>query len=211
MWLCMAVAMAAPLPDCVERAEGQTTEQAMRQATVDERELLARLTYAESISTEHRDDPLVYKGIAWGTMNRVRLGMHSKAAAGRYGSGVWGVVFQPGQFNPAVSKRSRFSRLFLCPSDQAAWDLAQAAADEALKGENNPFLQTDWEERYGVSLVVNFYYPDSTQAKGPLAPWENDGNLVFTGPVPTPDGMIDADKVRFYRLRKVPKDFRSLP
>ena len=211
MWLWLAVAVAAPLPECVEKAEGQTTEQALRSASTDERELLARLTYAESISTEHRDDPLVYKGIAWGTMNRVRLGVHSKSAAGRYGKGVWGVVFQPGQFNPAVSQRSRFSRLFLCPTDQASWDMAQAAADEALQGERNPFLQTDWEKEVGASLVVNFYYPDSTQAKGPLAPWENDGNLVFTGPVPTPDGMIDPAKVRFYRLRKIPKDFLRNP
>ncbi|MEI2780996.1 MAG: hypothetical protein V9H25_06920 [Candidatus Competibacter sp.] len=86
-----------------------------------------------------------YQAIAWGVMNRVRLGEASSAMRRRYGDGVAGVIFRKGQFNPAVSPRSPFSRDFLCPQDSARWGLAMEAAQIALRGRDNPFIQTAWE------------------------------------------------------------------
>ena len=106
----------------------------------------------------------MYQAIAWGTMNRVRLGEASAAMRQRYGAGVSGVIFKRGQFNPALSVRSPFSRDFLCPRDPTSWRQALDAARIALQGQDNPFIQTDWERRHGLSLVVNFYYPRSAQA-----------------------------------------------
>jgi hypothetical protein len=80
------------------------------------------------------DDPLVYAGIAWGVMNRVRLSAVSARARRDYGSGVVGVIFKPQQFNPAVSLKSAFSREFLCPRDAFRWRLALEAARQALGG-----------------------------------------------------------------------------
>ena len=62
-------------------------------------------------------------------------------------------------------------------------------------------MQTDWERSRGLSLVVNFYYPRSEQARGPLAPWEDSAELVFIG-----DTLVPAAQVRFYRLARPPSD-----
>ncbi len=169
-------------------------------------ELLGRLVYAESRSTGFADDGGVYQAIAWGVMNRARLGEASSAMRRRYGDGVARVIFRKGQFNPAVSPRSPFSRDFLCPQDSARWSLATEAAQTALRGRDNPFIQTAWERRHGLSLVVNFYYPGSSQARGPLAPWEGDGGLRFIGAVAVGGTVLPAERVRFYRLATPPDD-----
>lgn len=201
------VAWAVDLPACLSRAPDQPTSAAVPSALT-ERELLARLVLAESVSTGFGEDALVHRAIAWGVMNRVRLAERSAAAARSYGRGVRGVVFQPSQFNPAVSVRSPFAAHFLCPSDAAGWALAWAAAGEALAGEGNPFVQTAWEQAHGVSLVVNFYYPGSVQARGPLAPWEGSTNLRFLGDLPFGGETLPASRVRFYRLSAAPADLR---
>jgi len=154
------------------------------------------------------DDHRVYQGIAWGVMNRVRLSEISATARRQYGGGVAGVIFKPQQFNPAVSLRSPFSKDFLCPQDPTRWRLAVEAARAALRGQDNPFIQTPWERRHGRSLVVNFYYPHSSQARGPLAPWEGSRALRFIGN-PSSGNLPPAERIRFYRLAQPPGDLRD--
>lgn len=202
-------AVAADLPACLTRAADETTRAAVMKISPADEELLARLAYAEGRSTGFADDPRVYRGIAWGVMNRVRLSEISAVARRQYGDGVAGVIFQPKQFNPAVSLRSPFSNDFLCPQDSARWRLAVDAARAALRGQDNPFIQTPWEQRNGRSLVVNFYYPQSSQALGPLAPWENSRALRFIGD-PNPGGSLPpVERIRFYRLAQPPGDLRE--
>jgi hypothetical protein len=202
-------AVAADVPACLARAAGETTHAAVMKIQPADAELLARLAYAEGRSTGFADDPRVYQGIAWGVMNRVRLSEISATARRQYGGGVAGVIFKPQQFNPAVSLRSPFSKDFLCPQDSTRWRLAVEAARTALDGQSNPFIQTPWEQRNGRSLVVNFYYPQSSQARGPLAPWEGSHTLRFIGDPPASSGLPPAERIRFYRLAQPPGDLRD--
>lgn len=201
----------AAVPDCLVVADGEGIEAAVRRHAPSPLELLGRLAHAEGRSTGYPQDPLVYEAIAWGVMNRVRLAERSETMRRRYGEGLAGVIFRRGQFNPAVSPRSRFSRELLCPGDEESWQLALAGAATALAGADNPFLVTEWERRHGLSLVVNFYYPDSVQARGPLAPWENDAALRFVGDVELRGGVLPASRIRFYRLAAPPGDMRPVP
>lgn len=173
---------------------------------ISNQELLARLVYAEGLSTGFPDDQLVYDAIGWGVMNRVRLGKSSQRMQHAYGKGIHGVIFKKGQFNPAISKRSPFSNAFLCPDHAKHWSMAKGAAERAINGVNNPFIQTPWEKRNGLSLVVNFYYPKSTQAKGKLAPWEGNKSLTFIGDILIDGKILSADLIRFYRLNSPPAD-----
>ena len=198
---------AAELPQCLQRAPDQTTRSALDKIHPTDEELLARLIYAEAISTRFADDKRVHQGIAWGVMNRVRLGEISASAARQYGRGVTGVIFQPAQFNPAVSQRSPYSKEFLCPKEIARWQIALAASRLALRGHDNPLIQTPWEQRCNLSLVVNFYYPMSSQAKGVFAPWEGSRSLRFIGE-PSNAGLPPAERIRFYRLTQPPEDCR---
>lgn len=200
---------AAALPACIEPEVGESIEAAVRRSNPSPLELLGRLAHAEGRSTGHPADPQVYEAIAWGVMNRVRLGERSPSMRRRYGDGIAGVIFRKGQFNPAVSARSPFSRELLCPSDERSWRLAEAGAAAALRGADNPFVQTDWERRQGLSLVVSFYYPQSVQARGPLAPWEGDAGLRFIGDLTLAGGVLPAARIRFYRLATPPRDVRE--
>lgn len=203
MWsLLLSVALA--VPTCLQ-PDGRAPADILLPTDPSDAEVLGRLVYAESTSTGFPEDADVHLAIAWGAMNRVRLAERWPTGAKRYGSGVRGVVFKRGQFNPAVSPRSRFRHAFLCPDDDARWTLASTAAAAALAGKSNPFVQTEWEQAHGVSLVVNFYYPQSVQARGPLAPWEEDGTLLFLGDVPLGERSLSAERVRFYRLAKAPE------
>ncbi len=205
MLLSLALTAALAVPPCHTRAPDQVPKDALP-ASAPDVEVLARLVYAESTSTGFPDDPLVHRGIAHGAAARVRLAAVSAQAASSYGKGVRGVVFKASQFNPAVSARSPFAAEFLCPTSEPRWQLASAAAEAALAGRDNPFLHTDWERAHGLSLVVNFYYPASIQARGPLAPWEGSSSVVFLGDVPMGDGVLPASRVRFYRLARPPSD-----
>ncbi len=207
--LMSATAISAELPPCLIRAAGETTRAALMKTQPTDEELLARLAYAEGRSTGFADDPRVYQGIAWGLMNRVRLSEVSTTSRRQYGSGVAGVVFQPHQFNPAVSLRSPFSKEFLCPKDLARWRLAVDAARTAQRGQDNPFIQTPWEQRHGRSLVVNFYYPRSSQACSALAPWEGSRVLRFIGDPSSSDRLPPAERIRFYRLAQPPGGLRE--
>lgn len=183
---------------------GETPREAVARSEVPELELLGRLVYAEATSTGFPDDPRVASAIAWGVMNRVRLAEAHPRLERSYGAGIAGVVFKDGQFNPAVSPRSRFSGDFLCPRHDARWETVMDAARTAWAGEGNPFIDTEWEREHGLSLVVNYYYPASEQARGDVAPWENDGRLRFIGEVELDGGALSADRVRFYRLVSPP-------
>jgi hypothetical protein len=202
--LSAGTAAAADLPACLTRAADETPRAAVMKVRPGDEELLARLVYAEGRSTGFADDPRVHQGIAWGVMNRVRLSEISSAARRQYGSGIAGVIFQPRQFNPAISPRSPFSQDFLCPRDSTRWRLAADAARAALLGRNNPLIQTPWEQRRGLSLVVNFYYPRSPQARGTLAPWEGSNALRFIGEPPPGSGLPPAERIHFYRLAQPP-------
>ncbi len=209
--LCLAAALcgsAADVPKCLSRDASDSVEFVAAKAKLSQKELLARLVYAESLSTGFGDDPLVHESIAWGVMNRVRLAERSDSMKRSYGSGIPGVIFKKGQFNPAVSPMSPFSREFLCPKERALWRLALEAAGKAMAGEKNPFIQTPWEQEHQLSLVVNFYYPKSVQAKGPYPPWEEGGSLEFIGDVLIGDRLLPAEHIRFYRLARPPADLK---
>ncbi len=209
--LCLATSvygMAADVPKCLSRDPSDSVEFVVAKAKLSPKELLARLVYAEALSTGFGDDPLVHEAIAWGVMNRVRLAERSESMKRSYGSGIRGVIFKKGQFNPAVSLKSPFSREFLCPKERALWRLALEAAGKAMTGEKNPFMQIPWEQEHQLSLVVNFYYPKSVQANGPYPPWEGGGSLEFIGDVLIGDKLLPAEHVRFYRLARPPTDLR---
>jgi hypothetical protein len=201
---------AGDIPPCLTLQPASTMERSIREAGIIDVELLARLVYAETASTGFPDHRSVYEAIAWGVMNRVRLGDASPSMQKVYGKGVSGVIFQKGQFNPAVSKKSPFSKEFLCPRDPRRWTMAWSAAEIAMKGDGNPFIETRWEREHGISLVVNFYYPRSVQAKTPLAPWEAVKGLQFIGDVSLGKDLLTAEKVRFYRLTRPPGDVAAV-
>ena len=198
-------ASAAPLPPCLTVGARESIGEAVLKTHPAPAELLARLVNAESRSTGFAEDGRVYQAIAWGAMNRVRLGEAAAAMRRRYGAGVSGMIFKRGQFNPALSVRSPFSRDFLCPRDPTSWRHALDAARIALQGQDNPLIQTDWERRHGLSLVVNFYYPRSAQARGPLPPWEANRELRFIGAVAIGGTILPAERIRFYRLATPPE------
>ncbi|MCX7634584.1 MAG: cell wall hydrolase [Syntrophales bacterium] len=196
--------MVNTLPACLEQRPTVGIAETAA-VVVHEEELLARVVYAEAVSTGYGDEASVYEGIAWGIMNRVRLVERFPALARQYGRGIRGVVFKKGQFNPTTSPRSPYAREFLCPRRDDRWRMAHEAAVKARRGVNNPFIATPWERHHGLSLVVNFYYPASRQARGPLAPWEGEGRLVFIGDVVVDGRPLPASWVRFYRLREPPR------
>ena len=209
LYLIPAVCVAAAdVPKCLTRDAADSVEFVAAKAKLSQKELLARLVYAEALSTGFGDDPLVHEAIAWGVMNRVRLAERSESMMKSYGSGIRGVIFKKGQFNPAVSPKSTFSKDFLCPKERMIWRLAMAAAGKAMAGEKNPLIQTPWEQGHNLSLVVNFYYPKSVQARGPYPPWEGGGGLEFIGDVMIGDKMLPAEQIRFYRLARPPADLR---
>jgi len=199
-------AFAEGIPGCLSSDPTTSVESIITAKNIRDQELLARLVYAEGLSTGFPDDQLVYDAIAWGVMNRVRLGEVSLSMRRTYGQGIHGVIFKKGQFNPAISKRSPFSKAFLCPDHAKHWSMAIGSAERAIRGVNNPFIQSTWEKQNGLSLVVNFYYPQSTQAKGTLAPWEGSKSLIFIGDVLIHGKTLSANSIRFYRLSGPPAD-----
>jgi len=203
------ISCAEALPACLSPNSGTSTESLIAFHSISDQELLTRLVYAESLSTGFGDDHLVYDSIAWGVMNRVRLGERSRSMQRAYGLGIHGVIFKKGQFNPAISKKSAFSKEFHCPRHAARWNMARKASETSIKGEDNPFIQTPWEKRNGLSLVVNFYYPHSTQAKGRFAPWEGNKSLIFIGDVRFGSNTLPALRIRFYRLKYPPTDVKT--
>jgi len=169
-------------------------------------EVLARLAFAEGISTAcAAKQPEVIQAIAWGVMNRVRLGQATPQLARKYGDSVRAVVFKPGQFNPAVSKGSRFASYFRCPSQAPGWEplwaTAQEAAHTALTAPNrNPFLQTEWEIQHGISLVAHFYYPKSEQATPRPPSWVRNDAMVRQAMIK--EQSFSNECVWFIRLEK---------
>jgi hypothetical protein len=203
-------ATAGEAPICLMLQPAATVEASVRAAGIRDVELLARLVYAETASTGFPDHSAVYEAIAWGVMNRVCLGNAAPSMQKVYGRGIRGVIFRKGQFNPAVSIRSPFTKEFLYPRDPHRWGMAWSAAEIAMKGDGNPFIETTWEREHGISLVVNFYYPGSVQARNPLAPWEAGRRLAFIGDVQIGENVLHSDQVRFYRLTNPPVDVPAI-
>lgn len=199
----LAPSAAGAIPPCLADAPRVSIEEAAA-AVVDEEDLLARVVYAETAATGYAGEYVVYEGIAWGIMNRVRLVEVFPHLERRYGRGIRGVVFKKGQFNPTTSKKSPYARDFLCPQRDDHWRMAVKAAEKARQGKNNPFVDTPWERKNGLSLVVNFYYPSSSQARGPFPPWERDRTFVFVGDTVIEGSPLPASWVRFYRLKEPP-------
>ena len=70
-------------------------------------------------------------------------------------------------------------------------------------------MQTAWERAHDLSLVVNFYYPSSVQARGPLPPWEGDPELELVQEVDLGGPPLPLERIRFYRLTRVPPDIEE--
>lgn len=193
-------------PVCLKLAGEQSPEQVIQLAQITDQEVLTRLVFAEGLSTGFQKAPEcerlgaeIFQAIAWGVMNRVRLAEKSPRLAKKYGTGLRGVVFKPGQFNPAVSRKSRFSRLFLCPTESKAFEkdwanASQAASRSLSSNQGNPFIQTEWEKRTELSLVTHFYYPRSEQATRVPPPWADPSRATKTG--------VDSRCIWFFRLEE---------
>jgi hypothetical protein len=183
MWFFLLVfKLYAATPECFENVQTNTL-QYLEKNQILEKEILTRLIFAEGISTNyfaHEDcrekGSHIFEAIAWGVMSRVRMSEHDKSWAHKYGKGIKGVIFKKNQFNPAISLKSRFHHLFMCPSLDGQfkkhWQWAQAAANTAMNNSaHSPFIQSKWEKENSVSLVSHFYYPLSTQATKSYPDW----------------------------------------
>ena len=200
-------AAADGMPKCLARDPSDTVEYVAAKAKFSPAELLARLVYAEALSTGIGDDPLVHEAIAWGVMNRVRLAERSESAKRSYGSGIRGVVFKKGQFNPAVSPRSPFSKDFLCPKERALWQMALRRRQGHGRREESSSKPPGEEKRpfAGRQLLLPRVHPGR---RHPYAPWKGGGGLEFIGDIMIGDKMLPAEHVRFYRLARPPADLR---
>jgi hypothetical protein len=185
----------------------------LKSAKLTDEELLARLSFAEGMSTSC-PNPAVFESISWGVANRAKLGHLSSRFKKKYGRGIPGVIFKAGQFNPAVSSKSRFSKLFLCPTSEPNWALhwthvVNAAQKVMTSPEKNPFFITHWEKMSQVSLVTHFYYPKSEQATGKAPKWANPARSLKK--VQVAGAELDTQCIWFFRNEK-PFHFRlALP
>ncbi|HBL18909.1 MAG TPA: hypothetical protein DD417_19645 [Elusimicrobia bacterium] len=157
-------------------------------------ELAARLVYAEALATGCSGEaflPKIVRGIAWVVASRVRASEKSPAAARRFGKGVRGVVFQPGQFDSTLSTRYSLSRWkdFLCPRDAKVWALARDAVRAGFApGAAGPFA--------GRSATGVYYYrhfdPWPAAKRPPVPAWaapDRQNRLRFPG---AEDPALDA-------------------
>ena len=115
-------------PACLPMKKGENVKQTIENAGLEEAEVFNRLVFAEGISTEAHYDPVckeqldaLYEAIAWGVMNRVRMSEASSALRRKFGQGVNGVIFKANQFKPSTSKKSKFTKVFLCPQRFEGW------------------------------------------------------------------------------------------
>lgn len=201
-------------PLCIEKPNAGSIRETFERYSIPDSEILARLVFAEGVSTNYRSHPNckgkakgIFTSIAWGVMNRVRMGKRSSHLQKRYGKGINGVIFKRGQFNPALSPRSRFAPLFLCPSNYKGfskeWPLSRLAVREALSNQRvNPFLTTKWEKKNQLSLVSHFYYPLSTQATKKPPHWADTSasSKSFVGDFVLNGETISNRCIWFFRL-----------
>lgn len=166
-------------PACLRRTGNESNEDLIKKNELTDFEILARLVFAEGISTNlekcGKYGSSLFESLAWGVENRVALAKANPAYAKMFGSGIHGVIFKKAQFNPAVSKKSSYSKLFLCPTEHPEWKKLWAystdAADKVLQTpKKNPFLKAG-PQKHGVSAVTHFYYPHSSQATQPPVAW----------------------------------------
>lgn len=157
-------------PACLNRLKDESNEEIVQREKLSDFEVLARLVFAEGISTNLKKcakyEGSIFSALAWGVQNRVALADANPRYARQFGLGLHGVIFKKAQFNPAVSKKSSYSRLFLCPTEHTQWkkfwELSKKAADQALSTPHlNPLPKS----------VTHFYYPQSSQATQPPVLW----------------------------------------
>jgi hypothetical protein len=201
------------IPACLQRVGQQSNQDVIEKAKISDHEILSRLVFAEGISTNFgshdvckSQSSMIFESIAWGVMNRVRISEKIPAFQKEFGKGIVGVVFKPGQFNPAVSKRSQFSKFFLCPSDAPGWAenwrKAEESAQRAIQSPSeNPFLETDWERQNGMSWVVQFYYPKSIQATLVPPHWADvsKNSKTFVRKVQINGSLLSTECIWFFR------------
>ncbi len=201
-------------PKCFERTEGEVPTQVFERQSVQlsESEILTRLIFAEGISTgfSHQTEcrelgPEIFKSIGYGVRARVEMGQNSSSAKKRFGDSYQSVIFKKGQFNPAVSSRSKYSEYFLCPQKHNSWptywNWATLAAEEVIDGKvMSPLLINDFEKSTGLSLVSHFYYPSSSQATPSGPSWRDNSkrieNLLVDGK------QIPHTCIEFFRLER---------
>ncbi|WP_413612477.1 hypothetical protein [Bdellovibrio sp. HCB-110] len=167
-------------PKCFKRQGDESNEAIADKNQLTDFEVLARLAFAEGISTNmekcEKYGESIFESIAWGVHNRVELTKSNPKWEKSFGKGYRGVIFKKAQFNPAVSKKSTYSTLFLCPTEHPLWKVYWQHATEAANKvvtapDENPFLKGP--KTNGVSAVTHFYYPQSSQATNPPVDWAN--------------------------------------
>ncbi|MBX9766848.1 MAG: hypothetical protein K2X47_06215, partial [Bdellovibrionales bacterium] len=108
--------------------------------------------------------------------SRVELSRRFPRHRKTFGTDWYGVIFQRNQFNPAVSKKSAFRKLFMCPQKSPrfieSWARVRETAEKVTdKHSLSPLVTTPFEKSEGYSLVTHLYYPQSIQATNPPAEW----------------------------------------
>lgn len=203
-------ALASDVFACIPRTPNQSSKEAVEhleqsQGTkLTEKDLLTRLVFAETLSTNYFLDPQcdgqgasIAKAIAWGVMNRVRMGNPNWNSVRK-------AAFAPNQFAPAISSKSIFSDLFTCPNllQQDETRMNERIKEQKNRFENHAkkinreifyskyipmtfkFAKAATEEAFhggidknpfvksGVpSPVLNFYYPLSDDVKDLNPDW----------------------------------------
>lgn len=177
MWLVLLIVFSAiaETPKCLSQVKKSTLTQ-IEDEMIPDKEILTRLIFAEGISTNyasHNDckekGSEIFEAIGWGVMARVRMGEFDNSWANKYGKTIKEVIFKQGQFNPAISKKSRFANYFKCPQKapewKKHWSWASSAARTVIDNQHeSPFIKSKWEKKFVIPLVSHFYYPLSTQA-----------------------------------------------
>ena len=174
-------------PICLESSSAESVESKFLSLNVEDAELLARLTWAETESLLSgpkagacvKNFDVYAKAIAWVVRARVDLARRNARHRKLFGSGWYGVIFKKGQFNPAVSRKSAFQKLFICPQKSSRflkhWLQTQELADKVLdKHSLSPLVATRFEMSEGYSLVSHLYYPLSSQATSEPPAWVRD-------------------------------------
>jgi hypothetical protein len=151
-------------PKCLSKSE-QSIQKTAEDAWLDENDVFTRLVFTEGISAFEASESCqkksknIFQLIAWGVWSRKEL-------APRFGKDLKGVIFKKGQFNPAVSLKSKYSDYFLCPEKYEKFNTYWKEAEAAVKMVVNNSSLTPFK-----NPVTHFYYPKSRQATAKPPEW----------------------------------------
>ncbi|MBL7663791.1 MAG: hypothetical protein JNM93_01565 [Bacteriovoracaceae bacterium] len=175
----------ADTPTCLEKTAKQSPTVTIQKAAISNQELLTRLVMAEGISTNYQASnecsdrgAEIFEAIAWGVVARLKMGETHPTWAKKFGKTIPEVVLKPGQFAPAISEKSAYSKYFLCPTQAPEWEkhwgwASVAAGQTLLNPHKSPFIDSKYERAKVLSLVSHFYYPLSKQAHKIPPLWAN--------------------------------------